>query len=148
MSQSIVIKNKKADYLYEIHDEYEAGIVLLGSEIKSLRMGKANLVDTYCFFKDNELWVKGMHIAEYKYAIHWGHEAKRTRKLLLTKQELRKISRKTKEKGFTIIALQIYINDSGLAKVKIATARGKTVGDKRESLKKKDAKRDLDRSMR
>jgi len=145
MKQGIVIKNKKAGYLFEIIDEYSAGIVLLGSEIKSIRMGKANLIDAYCFFRAGDIWIKGLHIAEYKFATSYGHEAKRDRKLLLNKKEIRKIQKKVKEKGFTVIALQLYINDSGYAKIDIGVARGKSVGDKRESLKKKDAVRDLDR---
>ncbi len=140
-----VIKNKKADFLYFILDEYTAGIVLQGTEIKSIRKGKATLVDTYCFFKEGELWLRGMHIAEYEYGTYMNHEPKRDRKLLLSKTELRKIERKTKEKGFTIIATQLFIAESGYAKVKIAIAKGKNVGDKRESLKKKDLQRDMDR---
>lgn len=140
-----VIKNKKADFLYFILDEYTAGIVLQGTEIKSIRKGKATLVDTYCFFKEGELWLRGMHIAEYEYGTYMNHEPKRDRKLLLSKTELRKIERKTKEKGFTIIATQLFIAESGYAKVKIAIAKGKNLGDKRESLKKKDLQRDMDR---
>jgi SsrA-binding protein len=148
MSLNIVIKNKKASYLFELIDEFSAGIVLTGTEIKSLRMGKASLVDAYCNFRSGELWVRGMHIAEYTYGTYNNHEPKRDRKLLLNKQELKKLDKKVKEKGFTIVALQLYINENGYAKVDIALARGKTVGDKRESLKKKDAKRDLDRETR
>ncbi|MCF8295036.1 MAG: SsrA-binding protein SmpB [Bacteroidales bacterium] len=145
MMSNPVIKNKKADFLYFILDEYTAGIVLQGTEIKSIRKGKATLVDTYCFFKEGELWLRGMHIAEYEYGTYMNHEPKRDRKLLLSKTELRKIERKTKEKGFTIIATQLFIAESGYAKVKIAIAKGKNLGDKRESLKKKDLQRDMDR---
>lgn len=147
-SSNIVIKNKKAKYLYLIIDEYTAGIVLTGTEIKSVRYGKANLVDAFCFFKKGELWLSGMHIAEYKFANQFNHEPKRDRKLLLNRQELRKLDKKTKEKGFTIIALKVYFSETGYAKVDIALAKGKTVGDKRESLKQKDAKRDMERNMR
>jgi SsrA-binding protein len=145
MANTPVIKNKKAEFLYEILETFTAGIVLTGPEIKSVRRGKASLVDVYCFFREGELWVKGMHITEYSFATHFAHEAKRDRKLLLTKNELYKLERKTKEKGFTIIALQLFISESGYAKLEIALARGKTIGDKRESLKKKDAKRDMER---
>jgi SsrA-binding protein len=145
MANTPVVKNKKAEYLYELLETYTAGIVLTGPEMKSIRRGKASLVDAYCFFRDGELWVKGMHIAEYSFATHFAHEAKRDRKLLLNRNELGKLLRKTKEKGFTIIAVQLFISESGYAKLDIALARGKTVGDKRESLKTKDAKRDMDR---
>jgi SsrA-binding protein len=148
LSSNIVIKNKKASYLYLILDEYTAGIVLTGTEIKSIRQGKANLVESYCIFKEDELWLRGMHVAEYKYANQFNHEPKQDRKLLLTRKELRKLEKKTKEKGFTIIALQLYFAESGYAKVDIALAKGKTVGDKRQTLKTKDAKRDMDRQER
>ena len=141
-----VIKNKKAEFLYFILEEFTAGLVLQGTEIKSIRKGKATLVDTYCFFKDGELWLRGMHIAEYEYGTYMNHEPKRDRKLLLGRTELRKLERKTREKGLTIIATQLFIADSGYAKVNIALAKGKNVGDKRESLKKKDLQRDLDRN--
>ncbi len=148
MQANITIKNKKAAYLYEILDEFTAGIVLSGSEIKSIRQGKASLVDSYCVFINNELWIKGLHIAEYKFATFNNHEPKRNRKLLLHKQELKKLEKKIKEKGYTIIALQLYLAENGYAKIDIALAKGKTIGDKRESLKKKDAKRDMDRHSR
>lgn len=141
-----VIKNKKAEFLYFILEEFTAGLVLQGTEIKSIRKGKATLVDTYCFFKDGELWLRGMHIAEYEYGTYMNHEPKRDRKLLLSRTELRKLERKTREKGLTIIATQLFIADSGYAKVNIALAKGKNVGDKRETLKKKDIQRDLDRN--
>lgn len=143
-----VIKNKKAEFQYYLLEEYTAGIVLTGTEIKSIRSGKASLVDTYCFFKDGELWLRGMHIAEYTYGTYLNHEPKRDRKLLLSRTELRKLERKTREKGFTIIATQLFIADSGYAKVTIALAKGKNVGDKRESMKDKDVQRDLDRYMK
>ena len=148
MQANITIKNKKAAYLYEILDEFTAGIVLTGSEIKSIRLGKASLVDSYCVFIDNELWIKGLHISEYKYATYNNHEPKRNRKLLLNKKELKKLEKKIREKGYTIIALQLYLSEKGYAKVDIALAKGKTIGDKRESMKKKDAKRDIDRHTR
>ncbi|MCF8371972.1 MAG: SsrA-binding protein SmpB [Bacteroidales bacterium] len=148
LSSNIVIKNKKASYLYLILDEFKAGIVLTGTEIKSIRQGKANLVESYCVFKEGELWLRGMHVAEYTFANQFNHEPKRDRKLLLNRQELRKLEKKIKEKGFTIIALQLYFSETGYAKVDIALAKGKTLGDKRESLKTKDAKRDMDRQER
>lgn len=141
----IVIKNKKASHLYEIDETYTAGIQLQGTEIKSIRAGKANLVDTYCYVKDGELWLKGMHIAEYELESHFNHEPKRDRKLLLKKQELKKLQRKAKEKGFTIIALKVYISEKGWAKADIALAKGKKKYDKREEIKKKDMKRDMER---
>ena len=147
-TSNIVIKNKKAEYLYHILDEYTAGIVLTGTEIKSIRQGKANLVDCFCTFRNGELWLKGMHIAEYKFGTYNNHEPKRDRKLLLNRQELKKLDRKIKEKGFTIIALQMYFAETGYAKVDIALAKGKNIGDKRESLKQKDAKRDMERQDR
>ncbi len=145
MAATIVIKNKKASYLYEVIDEYTAGIVLTGTEIKSIRMGKASLVDAFCNFRSGELWLRGMHIDEYSYGTYNNHEPKRDRKLLLNRQELNKLDKKIREKGLTIVALKLYISEQGYAKVDIALARGKTVGDKRQSLKAKDAKRDIDR---
>lgn len=145
MASTPVIKNKKAQYLYNILDEFTAGIVLTGTEIKSIRKGKASLVDTYCYFKDGELWLRGMHIAEYKYGTIFNHEPKRDRKLLLHKKELKKLDKKIREKGLTIVALKLFIDETGYAKVDIALAKGKNLGDKRESMKSKDAKRDIDR---
>jgi SsrA-binding protein len=125
-----------------------AGIVLMGTEIKSIRMGKAALVDSYCFFRNNELFIRGMHIAEY----YWGnlnnHDPLRERKLLLKKRELRRIERKVKESGLTIIATKVFINDRGLAKAEIAIARGKKEYDKREAIKRRDSERELDRMMK
>jgi len=143
--RKVEIKNKKATYLYEISETYTAGIQLKGTEIKSIRAGKANLVDTYCFFKDGELWLKGMHIAEYGLESHFNHEPKRERKLLLKKQELKKLHKKSKEKGYTIIALKVFISENGWAKAKIALAKGKKKYDKREEIKQKDMKRDMER---
>jgi SsrA-binding protein len=145
MANKIEIKNKKAFHLFEIDERYVAGIQLLGTEIKSIRQGKASLVDTYCFFKDNELWLKGMHIAEYDHSSHFNHEPKRDRKLLLKRQELTKIHRKVKEKGMTVIALKVFISEKGWAKAEIATAKGKKKFDKREDIKEKDMKRDMER---
>ncbi|MFO8235344.1 MAG: SsrA-binding protein SmpB [Bacteroidales bacterium] len=145
MSSKIVIKNKKAAHLYEIKEKHIAGMQLKGTEIKSIRQGKASLVDTYCYFKNSELWLKGMHITEYDHSTYFNHEPKRERKLLLKKQELRKLERKVKEKGDTIIALQVFISEKGYAKVEIALASGKKKYDKREEIKRKDMKRDMER---
>ncbi len=146
MSKTPVIKNKKAEYLYHLLDEFTAGIVLQGTEIKAIRKGRASLVDTYCYFKQGELWIKGMHISEYEFGNLNNHEPKRDRKLLLNRIELRKLEKKTKEKGYTIVATSLFISETGYAKVSIALAKGKTLGDKRETLKNRDAKRDLERN--
>jgi SsrA-binding protein len=144
----INIRNKKAWHDFEILDKYVAGIQLTGTEIKSIRAGRASLVDSYCFFENGELYVKGMHIAEYDFGNIFNHFPKRDRKLLLTHRELRKLERQVKEKGFTIVALRIFIADSSYAKLEIAIARGKREFDKREALKKKDSKREIDRLMK
>jgi len=132
--------NKKASYEYFIIEKYTAGIVLTGTEIKSIRQGKVNFVDSYCFFKGTELWIKNLHIAEYKYGSYNNHEPKRERKLLLKKRELIKIKNKVKEKGITIIPLKLFINEKGLAKIEISLAKGKKLYDKRESIKLKEHK--------
>lgn len=142
------IKNKKAYFEFEIIDKYDAGIVLRGSEIKSVRDAKVSMSDAYCYFKDEELWIKNLNISEFKQATVWQHEPLRIRKLLLQKKEINKLLAKVKERGFTIIPLRMYLNEHGLAKMEIALARGKKVHDKRESIKAKDEKRDLDRSLR
>lgn len=141
----IRIKNKKAWHEYMLMEEFTAGIVLTGTEIKSIREGKVNLTDSYCTFNSNELFVLNMHIAEYKYGNQFNHEPKRPRKLLLSRRELNKIQGKAKDKGVTIVPLELYINDEGLAKLTIAIARGKKLYDKRESLKTKDQQREMDR---
>ena len=134
------IKNKRASFDYELLDTYQAGIVLTGTEIKSIRLGKASLVDTFCFFNNGELWVKNMYIAEYFYGTYNNHQARRDRKLLLTKKELQKIQRLSKESGFSVIPTKIYISDKGLAKIIVAVAKGKKVYDKRESIKERENK--------
>ncbi len=139
------IKNKRASFDYELLDTYQAGIVLTGTEIKSIRLGKASLVDTFCFFNNGELWVKNMYIAEYFYGTYNNHQARRDRKLLLTKKELQKIQRLSKESGFSVIPTKIYISDKGLAKIIVAVAKGKKVYDKRESIKEREDKRQMDR---
>nr|WP_321376917.1 SsrA-binding protein [uncultured Bacteroides sp.] len=142
------IKNKRATFDYEIVDTFTAGIVLTGTEIKSIRLGKASLVDTFCFFARQELWVKNMHIAEYFYGSYNNHVARRDRKLLLNRKEIKKLERATKETGFTIVPLRMFINEKGLAKVVIALAKGKKQYDKRQSLREKDDKRDMDRMFK
>jgi SsrA-binding protein len=142
---NIVIKNKKASHDYEFLEKFVAGIILSGTEIKSIRLGKATIADSYCFFNNSELFIKGMHIAEYWWGNLNNHDPLRERKLLLTSRELRKIERKIKETGLTIIVMKIFINDRGLAKAEIAISRGKKEYDKRETLKRKDATREMDR---
>ena len=141
----INIKNKRASFDYEFVETYTAGIVLTGTEIKSIRLGKASLVDTYCYFVRGELWVKNMHIAEYFYGSYNNHVARRERKLLLSKKELRKLQDAEKNPGFTIVPMRLFINEKGLAKMVIALARGKHEYDKRESIKERDDKREMDR---
>jgi len=141
----IVIKNKKASHDYEFLDKFIAGIVLSGTEIKSIRQGKATLADSYCFFNNGELFIKGMHISEYWWGNLNNHDPLRERKLLLTSRELRKIERKVKESGLTIIVIKVFINERGLAKAEIAISKGKKEYDKRETLKRKDASREMDR---
>ena len=145
MANKIDIRNKKALRDYELMDKYVAGIVLTGTEIKSLRMGKASLSDAFCFFKNKELWVRNMQIAEYANRGYSNHDPSGDRKLLLNTSELRKLERKTKERGFTIVATRLFISDSGYAKLNIALARGKKEYDKREDIKKRDTKRQHDR---
>lgn len=145
---NINIKNKKAFFEYEIIDKYVAGIQLQGTEIKSIREGRAGLVDSYCQFFSGELYVKNMHISEYKFGSLNNHESKRERKLLLQKRELDKLERKLKESGLTLVPLRLFMTDRGLAKLEIALAKGKKTYDKRETLKRKDAKRDIDRAMK
>ena len=140
----INIKNKRAEYEYFLMDTLTAGLVLTGTEIKSIRNGKASLADSYCMFKENELFVVGMHISEYDKGTYNNHDPKRDRKLLLTARELRKM----KNKGLTIIPVLLYINEKGLAKLDIALARGKHYYDKRETLKSKDSKRDIEKQLK
>ena len=148
MATEINIRNKRASFDYEFIEEYNAGIVLTGTEIKSIRAGKASLVDSYCYFHRGELWVKGMNIAEYKLGTYYNHQEKRECKLLLTKKELVKLEKKVKESGLTIVPIRVFLNEKGYAKVRIALAKGKKEYDKRESLKAKDAKKEMDRAMK
>tara|TARA_B100000780_G_scaffold72072_1_gene48252 strand:- start:6117 stop:6572 length:456 start_codon:yes stop_codon:yes gene_type:complete len=145
MPTNVNIKNRKASYAFQLIDKYIAGIVLLGTEIKSLRNNQANISDAYCSFIENELWVNNLHIDEYTNGGYSNHIPKRARKLLLNKQELMKMDSKVKSKGMSIIPIRLFINDKGKAKIEIALAKGKNLFDKRESIKQKDIKRDLDR---
>lgn len=142
---NIEIKNKRAGFEYEFLEKYTAGIVLSGTEIKSIRAGKASLADSYCYFAGGELYVKNMHIAEYWWGNLFNHDPRRDRKLLLNKKELRKLQRAVKEKGLTIVATRLFIAENGYAKLNIALARGKKEYDKRESIKEKDLKRAMER---
>lgn len=142
------IKNKRASFDYEVIDTYTAGIVLTGTEIKSIRLGKASLVDTFCYFNRGELWVKNMNISEYFYGSYNNHSARRERKLLLNQKELRKLERDTLTPGFTIVPLRMFINEKGFAKVVIGLCKGKKEYDKRESIKERDDKRYMDRFMK
>lgn len=143
----VEIRNRRASFDYEFIETFQAGIVLTGTEIKSIRAGKASLVDSYCYFNNGELFVKNMHIAEYFWG-SWGkHDPKRDRKLLLNRNELRRLNRAVKEKGNTIVAIKLYIAENGYAKLLIALARGKKEYDKRASIKEKDIRRDMDRIL-
>jgi len=142
---SIEIKNKRASFDYEFIERFTAGTVLCGTEIKSIRAGKASLVDSYCYFVNGELYVRNMNVAEYWWGSYNRHDPRRDRKLLLTKRELRKLQRATREKGLTIVAVKLFISEKGYAKLDIALARGKREFDKRESIKEKDMKREMER---
>ncbi|MBQ3539623.1 MAG: SsrA-binding protein [Bacteroidaceae bacterium] len=145
---NVNIKNRRATFDYLVVDTYTAGLVLTGTEIKSIRQSRASLVDTYCIFIGNELWVKNMHIAEYFYGSYNNHTARRDRKLLLERKELRKLQQDAKNPGFTIVPLRLFINEKGLAKLVIALARGKHEYDKRQSIRERDDKREMDRIKR
>ncbi|MBQ5401338.1 MAG: SsrA-binding protein SmpB [Bacteroidales bacterium] len=142
---TVEIKNRRASFDYEFVERFTAGIVLSGTEIKSIRAGKASLVDSYCYFVGNELFVRNMNVAEYWWGSYNRHDPKRDRKLLLNKRELRKLQRATREKGMTIVAIKIFISEKGYAKLDIALARGKREFDKRESIKEKDMRRERER---
>ena len=148
LKSDVNIKNRRASFDYLILDRYVAGIQLFGTEIKSIRDGKASLVDTYCIFIGNELWVKQMHISEYRFGSYSNHDVKRDRKLLLTRKELRKLDRLTQESGKTIIPLRLFITEKGFAKLEIGLCQGKHTYDKRDALRKADDQRELQRAMR
>ena len=144
----VQIRNKKASFEYFFVDTYTAGIVLTGTEIKSIRLGKASLVDTFCYINNGEVGVKGMNVSPYFYGSYSNHEAKRDRKLLLTKREIHKLQEATKAVGFTIVPTLVFIDDKGRAKMDIALARGKKEFDKRQTLKEKEDRREMDRAIK
>ena len=144
----VSIRNKKASFEYFFVETYTAGIVLTGTEIKSIRMGKASLVDSYCYIHNGEIWVKGMNISPYFFGSYNNHEAKRDRKLLLTKREIHKLQEATKQVGFTIVPILVFIDAKGRAKMDIALAKGKKEYDKRQTLKEKEDRREMDRAMK
>ena len=148
MTAGVLIKNKQANFEYFIIEKYEAGIQLMGTEIKSIRAGKATITDGYCSFIGNELYLMNIHISEYSFGSFYNHAPKRERKLLLNKKELKKIQGKLKDVGMTIIPLAIVINERGFAKVEIGLAKGKKLHDKRDTLKEKDAKIEMDRRLK
>ena len=143
--KNVEIKNRKAKFEYHFIDTFEAGLKLVGTEVKSLRAGNANLSDAYCVFKDMDLEVHSMYIGEYKYGNQNNHETRRVRRLLLKKSELKKLHRKVEEKGNTIVPYRLYFNDRGFAKLEIVLAKGKKSYDKRDQIKERDQKRELDR---
>ncbi|MAO01386.1 MAG: SsrA-binding protein [Flavobacteriales bacterium] len=145
MNSKVSIKNRKASFEYEFIQKYTAGIILVGTEIKSIRANKASISDAYCVIIDSEVIIKNLHISEYKYASFSNHEPKRERKLLLNKQEINKIKSRVQEKGFALVPIRLFINDKGIAKLEIAVAKGKKIYDKRESIKEKDIKRNIER---
>ena len=145
--KEVNIKNRRATYDYHIVDTFTAGIVLTGTEIKSIRLGKAGLTDTFCYMNNGDLWVKNMYIAEYFYGTYNNHAARRDRKLLLNRKELDRLDKDGKEAGFTIVPLKLFINERGLAKLVIGLARGKKEYDKRQSIKEREDKRDMARIM-
>ncbi len=146
LSKNISIPNKKAKFEYAFIEEYSAGMVLTGTEIKSIRQGKVNMSDAYCLFNGTELFVKNLNIAKYEMGTHYNHEPLRERKLLLNKRELKKLANKLTDKGLTIIPTRLYIAESGIAKLEIALAKGKKLFDKRETIKERDVSRDYQRN--
>lgn len=146
--KNINIRNKRATFDYEIIEQYTAGVVLVGTEIKSIRMSKVSMVDSYCYFSEGELWIRGVNIAEYSWGTYNNHIPKRDRKLLLTAKELAKLERASQDKGLTIVGLRLFLNERGLAKIVIGLARGRKSFDKREYIKANDAKREMDQAMK
>lgn len=144
-SNDVNIKNRQATFQYELLDKFIAGMVLKGTEIKSIREGKVNLQDGHCYFNNGELFVKGINITPYDQGTHYNHEAARERKLLLKRAELKRLETKSEEKGLTMVPLRVFINDRGYAKLEIALARGKKIHDKRQTIKERDVKRELNR---
>jgi SsrA-binding protein len=148
MKNDVQIKNKRAYFDYHIVEKFNAGIALLGTEIKAIRQGKSNMSDAFCMFIGNILYVRNLHISEYSNSSFYHHDIKRDRALLLHKKELRKLKAKSEEKGYTIVPLRIYTNERGFAKIEIALAQGKKEFDKRDSIKDRESKRELDRAMK
>ncbi len=148
LSNNINIENRRAKFDYQFLEKFTAGLVLKGTEIKSIREGKAGLNDSYCYFKNGELYIKNMHISEYSEASFYNHEPLRERKLLLQKQELNKLTKKIKDQGLTIIPIRLYINEQGFAKLEIALSKGKKEFDKREDIKKRDIQRETGRKLK
>ncbi|MBQ0081246.1 MAG: SsrA-binding protein SmpB [Alistipes sp.] len=146
--KNIVIRNKRATFDYEIIDEYTAGIVLYGTEIKSIRLSKVSMTDSYCYFQSGELWIRGVNIAEYEWGTCNNHIPKRDRKLLLQRKELRKIERALQDKSMTVVGLRLFLNDRGLAKVQIGVGKGRRAFDKRQYIKENEAKRELSSVMK
>lgn len=146
--KKINIRNKRATFDYEILEEWVAGVVLVGTEIKSIRAGKASMTDSYCYFDKGELWIRGVNIAEYDWGTCNNHAPRRDRKLLLTHRELEKLSRASQDRGLTIVGLRLFLNERGLAKIVIGLARGRKSYDKREYLKENDARREMGKAMK
>lgn len=148
MKEKLVARNRKANFLYELVETFVAGIVLTGTEIKSLRQGQASLVDAYALFINGELWIRNLHIPEYSFGTFYNHDPRRDRKLLLTRRELSKLSRGVQSKGHTIIAVRLFISERGYAKLVIALARGKQAHDKRQTIRDREQDRELQRLKR
>ncbi len=146
--KKINIRNKRATFDYEILEEWTAGVVLVGTEIKSVRAGKVSMVDSYCYFDRGELWIRGVNIAEYAWGTCNNHVPRRDRKLLLTRRELTKLERASQDRGLTIVGLRLFLNERGLAKIAVGLARGRKAYDKREHLKESDARREMDKVMK
>lgn len=144
-SNEVNIKNKRARFDYEISDTYVAGMVLTGTEIKSIRDGKASLVDSYCMIENDEMWIKGMNISEYFYGTYNNHPSRRDRKLLLNRKEIEKLRKASEDPGYTIVPIRVFINEKGLAKILIGVGRGKKQYDKRQSIREREDKRNMDR---
>lgn len=145
---AVNIKNRRATFDFDIVETYTAGIVLTGTEIKSIRLGKASLTDAFCYENNGEIWIKNMYVGEYFYGSYNNHSARRDRKLLLNKKEIREIGKASKDSGFSIVPLKVFISDKGLAKVVIALAKGKKEYDKRQSIKEREDKREMDRMFK
>ncbi len=144
----VQIKNKRAEFDYEVLDRYTAGLVLTGTEVKSIRAGKASLVDTFCYIYNGEVWVKNMYVAEYDFGSYNNHNTRRERKLLLQKKEIRQLQEDTKAPGFTLVPLKLFFDENGRVKMQLGLCRGKKEYDKRQSLREKDDRREMDRAMK